>query len=104
MFKSRHISKIQNGRNKQRSVQVQHTLAHQKNIQKKELGYLSQLVGGYTEAISFSFSSSLYSSDMEIGRGTAVGCVLTLFQNNAAEYCTVHSCIQDNRNSFSVIN
>ncbi len=34
-FESRHLSKIQNGRHKQRSGQ--HTLTHQKNIQKKVL-------------------------------------------------------------------
>ncbi len=34
-FESRHLSKIQNCRHKQRSGQ--HTLAHQKNIQKKVL-------------------------------------------------------------------
>jgi hypothetical protein len=36
---------------------------------------------------------------MEIGRGT-VGCVLTLFQNNAAEYCKVLCCIQETELEF----
>ncbi len=66
----------------------------------KKLGYLSQLVQVATQKQSPSLFPLLFTAQIWKLDGGTVGCVLTLFQNNAAEFCKVLCCIQETELEF----